>query len=98
MNLVLTSVWRLCRLYIMVRTQIQFPDPLYHRLKEIAAERDWSLAEVIRLSAEHFVSRFPKSAVTPSTWQFPMLDCGGDFLTDPAETSAEAEATLARSR
>ncbi|MFT4639569.1 MAG: putative transcriptional regulator [Verrucomicrobiales bacterium] len=46
--------------YIMTRTQIQFPDPLYKRLKAIAKPQDWSLAEVLRKAAEHFVTRFPE--------------------------------------
>lgn len=46
----------------MTRTQIQFPDSLYQRLKIIAEQRDWSLAEVMRKAAEHFVRRFPESA------------------------------------
>lgn len=25
-------------------------------------------------------------------WQFPILDCGGDFITDPALTQVEADA------
>ena len=44
----------------MTRTQIQFPDPLYKRLKMIAEQQDWSLAEVMRKAAEHFVERFPE--------------------------------------
>ncbi|NJK91407.1 MAG: ribbon-helix-helix protein, CopG family [Blastochloris sp.] len=44
----------------MTRTQIQFPEPLYQRLKEIAEQQDWSLSEVMRKAAEHFVRRFPE--------------------------------------
>ncbi len=44
----------------MTRTQIQFPEPLYQRLKEIAEQQDWSLSEVMRKAAEHFVTRFPE--------------------------------------
>ncbi len=76
----------------MIRTQIQFPDPLYKRLKEIAAQQDWSLSEVLRKAAEHFVDRFPSHADGEDDWQFPMLDCGGDFLSDPALVSCEADA------
>ncbi|NJR42015.1 MAG: CopG family transcriptional regulator [Akkermansiaceae bacterium] len=63
----------------MTRTQIQFPDPLYQRLKEIANQQDWSLAEVMRRAAEHFVARFPQTSPIPTAWSFPTLDCGGDF-------------------
>ncbi|MGI8602060.1 MAG: CopG family transcriptional regulator [Verrucomicrobiales bacterium] len=81
----------------MTRTQIQFPDPLYRRLKEIAEQNDWSLAEVMRKAAEHFVSRFPEPAKLSNSWHFPILDCGGDYLVDPADLRAEADAMLQRS-
>ena len=81
----------------MTRTQSQFPDPLYQRLKTIADEQDWSLAEVMRKAAEHFVSRFPEQSTPGVAWKFPTLDCGGDFLTDPATLQAEAEAISKRS-
>jgi len=82
---------------IMTRTQIQFPDPLYRRLKEIAERQDWSLSEVMRKAAEHFVSRFPESPQPRAAWQFPTLDCGGDFLADPATVRPEADAIIERS-
>ncbi len=80
----------------MIRTQIQFPDPLYKRLKEIAEQRDWSLSEVMRKAAEHFVERFPNHPEDEDNWQFPMLDCGGDFLIDPALVNCEADAIAER--
>lgn len=81
----------------MTRTQIQFPDPLYQRLKEIAERQDWSLSEVMRKAAEHFVTRFPEGPKPKAIWRFPTLDCGGDFLTDPASLWPEADAILERS-
>ncbi len=85
-----------CIFDIMIRTQIQFPDPLYRRLKEIAEQQDWSLSEVMRKAAEHFVERFPRAKETRSVWQFPTLDCGGDFLIDPAQFNAEYDAVVRR--
>lgn len=81
---------------IMIRTQVQFPDPLYRRLKEIAEQQDWSLSEVMRKAAEHFVERFPTPTATREEWQFPTLDCGGDFLVDPAHVCSEADAIVHR--
>ena len=81
----------------MTRTQIQFPEPLYERLKEIAERQDWSLSEVVRKAAEHFVARFPEEPKPRSAWCFPTLDCGGDFLVDPATLRPEADAILQRS-
>lgn len=68
----------------MTRTQIQFPNQLYQRLKEIAERQDWSLSEVIRKAAEHFITRFPEEPKPRSALCHPTLDCGGDFLSDPA--------------
>ena len=82
---------------IMKRTQIQFPDPLYQRLKVIAKQQDWSLSEVMRKAAEHFITRFPEDPKPKDVWRFPTLDCGGDFLTDPASLRPEADAILQRS-
>ncbi|MEI6278699.1 MAG: antitoxin [Verrucomicrobiae bacterium] len=79
----------------MTRTQIQFPDPLYQRLKTIAEQKEWSLAEVMRKAAEHFVSRFPEPP--HAAWRFPTLECGGDFLIDPSHLRPEADAVLQRS-
>ncbi len=80
----------------MIRTQIQFPEPLYQRLKEIAEQQDWSLAEVMRKAAEHFVARFPGEPKPDRAWCFPTLDCGGDFLTEPADLRPEADTILER--
>lgn len=55
----------------MIRTQIQFPDPLYRRLKAIAEQWDWALAEVLRKAAEHFVTRFPERERTAPTFPNP---------------------------
>jgi hypothetical protein len=81
----------------MKRTQIQFPDPLYQRLKQIAERQDWSLSEVMRKAAEHFVTRFPEDPKPQNTWSFPTLDCGGDFLSDHSNSLPEVEAIIGRS-
>ncbi len=72
------------------RTQIQFPDPLYRRLKQIAELKDWPLAEVVRRASELYVARFPEKA--SERWKFPTVDLGGDFLSDPAHSRPEADA------
>jgi Ribbon-helix-helix protein, copG family len=82
---------------IMTRTQIQFPEPLYLRLKEIAERQDWSLSEVMRKAAEQYVTRFPEGPKPKGTWRFPTLDCGGDYRVDPALLRPEADAMLERS-
>lgn len=80
----------------MIRTQIQFPDPLYQRLKEIAKRQDWSLSEVMRKAAEHFVTRFPEGPQPKKAWHFPTFDCGGEFRVDPAKVRPEVDAILER--
>lgn len=74
----------------MTRTQIQLPDPLYHELKRIAEQQDWSLAEVIRRAGELYVARYPERK--QAAWKLPeALDLGGDFLRDPETCRAELD-------
>ncbi len=82
----------------MTRTQIQFPEPLYRRLKEIAEANDWSLADVVRRASENYVRRFPEAPKRDEEWSFPTIDGGGEFLVDPADFSAEEEAIIHRCR
>ena len=82
----------------MVRTQIQFPDPLYRRLKAIAAQNDWPLAEVVRRATELYVRRFADVEAASPDWTFPTLEAQGDYLVDPANVEAEGEAVDLRSR
>jgi hypothetical protein len=81
----------------MTRTQIQFPDPLYRRLKQIAEEQDWTLAEVVRRAGEHYAARFPERE--QGGWEFPKpLDLGGKFLVPPESTRSEADLVEQRGR
>lgn len=82
----------------MTRTQIQLPDPLYRRAKRVAEMNDWSLAEVLRRATELYVERFPDDEGDRAAWTFPTIDAGGDFLVDPADVRAEADAIVSRSR
>ena len=79
----------------MTRTQIQLPDPLYRRLKEVASANDWSLAEVIRRATALYLQRF-STRQGEEEWTFPTIDAGGEFLIDPAETTTEADTILLR--
>ncbi len=82
----------------MTRTQIQLPEPLFQRLKKIAAQRDWSVAELIRRGMETYVTTCPEvTAEAESKWEFPVLRGSGGHLRDPAEVSAEADAVAERS-
>ena len=75
---------------------MQFPDPLYRRLKRVARQLDWSLAEVVRRAAESFVERFPEDAASEREWQFPAFDDMEGFAADPATTRPEVEVVASR--
>lgn len=61
----------------MVKTQIQFPDGLYKRLKHLSVEQECSLAETLRRGAELLLATRPPSGVSAS---------GGWTLEPPANT------------
>jgi hypothetical protein len=76
----------------MTRTQIQLPEPLFQRLKKIALQRDWSVAELIRRGMEIYVQSCPEGNSPPTPWAMPVLRGSGGHLVDPATVSSEAEA------
>jgi hypothetical protein len=51
----------------MVKTQIQMPDDLYARIKELAEKKEWSLAEAFRRGAELLLQRYPAPESTAWT-------------------------------
>lgn len=55
----------------MIKTQIQIPDDLYWRAKKLAAEREWSFAEVARRGLEYVVSVYPQHTV--KNWELPLV-------------------------
>ncbi len=54
----------------MIRTQIQLPDTLYNRAREIAKNSEISLAELCRRGLEYIISVSP-SDTTPDAWELP---------------------------
>ncbi len=64
----------------MIKTQIQLPDALYHTAKAIAAQREWSLAEVVRRGIEHMALLCPISTEN-GQWALPVLKAEA-FQTD----------------
>jgi hypothetical protein len=72
------------------RIKVQFPDPLYKRVIEVATLNDWALAHLVRHAVELYVESCPDSAEAAGSWSFPTLDLGGDFLVDPKEVRSEA--------
>lgn len=63
----------------MTRTQIQLPDELYREVKRVAAEREVSLAELVRRGLETLLSHFPAHPEARATWELPKpRPLGGD--------------------
>lgn len=82
----------------MTRTQIQLPNPLFKRLKQIAALRDWSLAELIRRGMEQYAQTCPEVTQPPASWEMPVLRGSGGYRADPATISPEVEAIEQRNK
>jgi hypothetical protein len=70
--------------------QIQLPEPLLHRLKRIADERDWSFAELVRRGMESYACTFPDASAKPKEWVFPTLRGSGGHLMDVSKCQAES--------
>lgn len=63
----------------MVRTQVQLPDEVYRRLKELAASKEWSLAETLRRGAELLLRSYPANPTPAPDWQLPEAISLGEF-------------------
>jgi hypothetical protein len=67
----------------MIKTQVQLPDALYHAAKELAARKEWSLAEVVRRGLENILCTFPASTASTEPWKLPEpRPLGGDAFFD----------------
>ena len=55
----------------MIKTQVQIPDELFHRAKKLAAEKEWSFAEVVRRGLERITEINPPGRKAPSDWRLP---------------------------
>lgn len=57
---------------IMVKTQVQIPDRLFERAKQVAAAKEWSFAEIVRRGLEQMVFRHPERDVEGGgSWRLP---------------------------
>jgi hypothetical protein len=68
----------------MIRTQVQLPDEVYRQAKRIAAQREISLAEVVRRGLEHMIRTHPASVDPVATWRLPEPKHMGGFLAPPS--------------
>jgi hypothetical protein len=71
----------------MVRTQVQLPDEIYREAKRIAAERELTLAEVVRRGLEHMARIYPRILGERSAqdWKLPDPQHLGAFRTPAKE-------------
>jgi hypothetical protein len=76
----------------MTTTQIQLPEPLFQRLKKIAATRDWSLTELIQRGMETYAQSCQELTEDQPEWTMPVLRRSGGYLADPATVSPEVDA------
>lgn len=55
----------------MARIQIELPDEMYRRLKELAAQQEWTLAEAIRRGTEQLLAMYPPEVKSRGEWRLP---------------------------
>ena len=55
----------------MVKTQVQIPDDLFKRAKRVAAEKEWSFAEVVRRGLEYVTATNPPGRKSGAKWRLP---------------------------
>lgn len=67
----------------MIKTQVQIPDELFQRAKQVAAGKEWSFAEIVRRGLEQMVARQPLPLTADETeWRLPeAVDL--DLIVDP---------------
>ena len=58
----------------MIRTQIQLPDELYKRAKALAADREISLAELVRNGLEHMLTALTPPGAKQEKFDLPVLN------------------------
>ena len=56
---------------MMIKTQVQIPDHLYHEAKRLARENELSFAEVVRRGLEEIVRHHPPGREKPTEWRLP---------------------------
>ena len=67
----------------MIKTQVQIPDELYRRAKQVAAEKEWSFAEVVRRGLEYITHVNPPGRPAAAPWEAPPAKRCGPFRSPP---------------
>jgi hypothetical protein len=68
----------------MVRTQIQLPDELDQKLRDLAAEKEWTLAETLRRGAEMLLASYHAGKVRGTRTPLPAVDLGAPKVPETA--------------
>lgn len=88
----------------MVRVQIQLPDELHVRAKNLAAAKEVSVAELARRGLELVLAQTPAPDQLDTRWELPIVEGLGwrDFshaeIKDAAQTTAAEEELEALAR
>lgn len=78
----------------MIKTQVQIPDELFHRAKAVAAEREWSFAELVRRGIEYVTEVNPPGRIPGREWKLPGPHDLGPFLAPEAQWTELAHEDL----
>jgi len=55
----------------MVKTQVQIPDALFEKAKQVAASKEWSFAEIVRRGLEYMTETNPACRQPAKKWKLP---------------------------
>lgn len=55
----------------MIKTQVQIPDDLFDRAKQVAAAKEWSFAEIVRRGLEYMTQTNPPNRHPAKEWRLP---------------------------
>jgi hypothetical protein len=69
----------------MVKTQVQIPDELFKEAKRLAADKEWSFAEVVRRGLEYMTQTNPPRRSSATKWKLPPARHCGPFLAPPEQ-------------
>jgi hypothetical protein len=88
----------------MVRTQIQLPDEVYSRARQVAEAKEISLAELARRGLELILAQYPPPHEMRKPWRLPVVqglgwkDLSHEQLKDAAQKSEIEEEMEIRTR
>ena len=74
----------------MIKTQVQIPDELFERAKQVAAQKECSFAEVVRRGLEHITAVNPPRRKPGRKWRLPAPRRLGAFLAPEPQWTALA--------